>query len=158
MPVPIYDDLQTSFSVLWIGLHETISTCPFQGDLMSMYEEMRAKNVGGAFVYSVTGVAPDYINAWMWLSVREGIETGPPSADRDYWKEVPHYEEYMRAAKHPYVELTLLDSDPAKVATVNALADEYNGMRAVLQAARNYDKGYEFFQRADLLIRGTSPE
>lgn len=119
---------------------------------METYEELKKKNLGGQFPDDKTGLAPDYINAWMGLG---SIKSGLAKADNEScWREVPHYEEYLRGKNYSYTERIIADSDPQKVIVANKLADKFNSAREKLKAAKDSEAASKFFDEANNLIQG----
>lgn len=105
---------------------------------------------GGTSVNRKTGVAPDYINAWMGLSWLHP-ESPVAEIEESYFGVIPHYEDYVTEQNYPEV---ISQSDPAKVACLNLLADSFNTIREQLFRDGNKEAGLAFFELADTLIRG----
>lgn len=119
---------------------------------MMSYEDMKKKNLGGMFPDTETGLAPDYINAWMGLGcIKSGLAT---VNDDSCWQEVLRYEEYLRGKKYPYCEKIISDSNPKKISLINKFADEFNGIREKLKNNKDRNAAIYFFNQASLIIRG----
>ncbi|MFA5987578.1 MAG: hypothetical protein WC797_02930 [Candidatus Paceibacterota bacterium] len=116
---------------------------------------------GGGEVEKELGIAPDYRNAWMnVLYAAEQYEKGGEGDEflLDYTlsvlakKPIEEYNAYFGARDYVHSQDILKESDPAIVAELDKLAQEFNSEREELIRTRNFARITDFARRADALI------
>ena len=122
-------------------------------------EEYNAwSGVGGTIVNNITGLAPDYINAWIivgHIAVSDDNDDDTFFSE-DFLKPVRRYGDYITQAwrEHGSAFFILQDSCPAPVTRINALVNEFNEVLPEIRRASDTAKIVEFYNRANKLIRG----
>lgn len=95
----------------------------------------------------------DFSGAWTTLSI------ALQRPERDFWSDlspVPHYEAQVRSGGYAPAEADqiLANSDRARVAAYNALADEFNADLERIQREKDVQAARAFYERAMRLIKG----
>ncbi|MBI5140242.1 MAG: hypothetical protein HZA94_02235 [Candidatus Vogelbacteria bacterium] len=124
----------------------------------------RKEEFGGMKVEKETGVAADYINAWMMTLylVRE-IEKASDETERAdaldlafvSLKPVERYRDYYEKRDYSNKGVVLNGSDVAKIEAIDKLVDEFNSAIPEIRSTRNYARLKDFATRINLLVRGT---
>jgi len=123
----------------------------------------RESGAGGREVEPSIGLAPDYINAWTWLSMAVAEPDFSNFVLKALTNPVLHYAEFVRANyEADRVERVLRESDQAKVEAVNAKVDEFNALIGKFQAEPDKDAALPsylplmkaMYNEIDRMIRG----
>jgi hypothetical protein len=104
-----------------------------------------------------TGVLEDYINGWnAAYCAAAHYEKEPllPAEEHLMFQPKPTYEKYVEE-RFCDPEAILEKSDPAKVAAIDQLVEEFNAERGKMFAEHNIARALDFFNAIERLVRGT---
>lgn len=112
-------------------------------------------NIGGGEVEPGIGIAPDYINAWMGLGMAARMAEAGDKVNLELYLRRPilKYKDYLTSKYPADADRVFGGSNPAKIALVDALVDEYNAAMEGIKSTRDLVAMVEFWKRADKLIR-----
>jgi len=136
----------------------------FGVDIMSMTREEydRLSGAGGTKVHEATGLAPDYMNAWMKVGQSIIILEDRKGDNPELYNllvnlifsPVQTYEEYLHEnLSEDWVPFILEDSSIEAVQKIDAHVHKYNSEIATLKQNVDLARAQEFFNRADILVR-----
>ncbi len=121
--------------------------------------------IGGKDVEKESGLAPDYINAWMMiLGVIKDYNSELTDEDRQSFldvglsllkKPVQKYGEYFLTKNYPNSQQVLEESDKNKVEAVDKLVADFNADRERILREKDIKTLIDFAKKINLIVRGS---